>query len=136
MSQSPTGKNLNSLDFPMQNAVLPSEKFASDVKAWNWTQTTRNRNDHYPSSTARWGLAATTGASHKWHLDTDGESTFIKVVSIDGGKVWFVGVPKDLNFEQFAQRHIFQGDSGYDMDTSNTALWNVEAVYLKPGSLL
>jgi hypothetical protein len=130
-AQSPTGKTLNSLDFPMQCAEHPSQSFATDVKAWTRTLKNSNRSEQYPTTSTRWGLAATSGAYHKWHLDTDGFGTYLDCQT--GSKIWFVAKPKN-HLDQFADRRIYQ--TGYMMEHPNSHLWDIEAVYLKPGSRL
>lgn len=126
-AQSPTGKTLNSLDFPMQCAEHPPQSFATDVKAWIRTLKNSNRSEQYPTASTRWGIVAVEGAYHKWHIDTDGLGTYIDPRT--GLKVWFVASPKAYGeFREFAARDLFQGD--YEMESPNLQLWNVEAVLL------
>lgn len=132
-SLSPSGKTLNSLDFPMQFAEHPPQSFATDVKAWNRTLKSYNRSEQYPTTSTRWGLAATSGAYHKWHIDTDGFGTYLECET--GSKVWFVAKPKDMgSLNQFANRNLFHAD--YTMESPNSHLWDIEFVFLEPGTRL
>lgn len=132
-SISPMGKSLNSLDFPMQCAEHPPQSFATDVKAWIWTLNNSNKSNQYPSTSTRWGLAATAGTYHKWHIDTDGFGTHLDCKT--GSKVWFIAKPKNMgSFSNFADRSLFQAD--YTMERPNTHLWDIEAVFLLPGTRL
>lgn len=132
-AQSPAGKALNALDFPMQCAEHPPHSFATDVKAWTRTLRSNNQADEYPTTSTRWGIAATSGSYHRWHVDTDGFGTWLDCKT--GGKVWFIAIPKAGNgFTQFAARDLFQAD--YSMESNNLHLWNVEAVLLTPGTRL
>lgn len=132
-TQSSTGKILNSLDFPMQCAEHPPTSFASDVKAWTATLKNSNRSEQYPTASTRFGIVATRGASHKWHIDTDGLGTYIDPIT--GMKIWFVGRPKaGGDFRIFAARDLFQ--TGYAMESPNLNLWDVEVVLLTPRARL
>jgi hypothetical protein len=51
-----------------------------DIKI-SWTEQTR------------WGLFATVGAMHFWHVDCNGTDTEIRVVK--GKKLWFLAIQKD-----------------------------------------
>lgn len=132
-SQLADGKSLNSLDFPMQCAEHPPQSFASDVKAWTQTFKNSNKSYQYPTTSTRWGLAATSGAYHKWHIDTDGFGTYVDPKT--GNKVWFVARPKDMgSFSLFADRNLFYTD--YTMESPNTHLWDIEFVFMEPGTRL
>ncbi|KAF8225592.1 hypothetical protein L208DRAFT_1181351, partial [Tricholoma matsutake] len=76
-----------------------------------------------------WGLAATSGAHHKFHLDADGFGTHIKVISEGGCKWWVITTPK--NPQALASTLLVTGSFGVDdVDVDN---YGFEAVLLMPG---
>jgi hypothetical protein len=84
----------------------------------------------YPSSSMRWGLAATTDAHHLYHIDCDGFSTGIKVKA--GLKWWVVGRPRDPSLLSSASVFL----DGFEVDEPNNDKWDLEGVLLVPGSML
>ena len=73
---------------PPDNAMDIDEE---DSAAWNGTKGTANCGDDkaLPLGDIRWGIAATTGALHWWHLDSEGFGTYIDTRA--GLKWWIVG---------------------------------------------
>src|ERR1700679_2143215 len=87
-------KILNALDFPMLSAPHPPTSIASDLAAFNATVDLPmcGRNILFPVTSTRWGLAATAGAHHLWHIDCNGLCTYIDTQT--GLKWWIVAQPK------------------------------------------
>lgn len=82
-----------------------------------------------PAPHLRWGLCATKGASHLWHIDSNGFGTFIDVKT--GQKLWIMAHPKEGR--TFADITLFLGD-GYQLEEPNEGLWDLEAILLEPGT--
>ena len=131
------GKILNALNFPMPEQGLSSFSFSTDAAAWNGTKGTANCGDDkaLPLGDIRWGIAATTGALHWWHLDSEGFGTYIDTRA--GLKWWIVGRRKGTahKFESFGEIDTFFNDR-YDMEKPNLDLWDLEAVILPPNTRL
>ena len=72
-------KILNALDFPMLSAPHPPTSIASDLAAFNATVDLPmcGHNILFPVASTRWGLAATAGAHHLWHIDCNSLCTYI-----------------------------------------------------------
>jgi len=89
-----------------------------------------------PVPDIRWGLCATKGAWHGFHIDSDGFGTFIDVRT--GKKWWIVARPwkKGMaGLRDFADVNIFMNES-YDPDKPGEELWALEAILLEPGTRL
>src|SRR5271169_4001099 len=132
------GKILNALNFPMPEEGLGWNPFLSDSAAWRGTKgwPDCNKLQLPPMADIRWGLAATTGALHWWHIDSDGFGTYIDVKT--GSKWWIVAKPKrneSLNplplfdFYQFADINMFTRPE-YELEEPCSSLWDLEAVLL------
>jgi hypothetical protein len=91
----------------------------------------------------RWGLAATRGARHWIHIDSDGLGTFIDVKC--GGKWWVVfSPPAKLGKHGFGAIDTFlnnfnvdgenKGRFGDEVDDDDR--WIAEGVYLSEGTRL
>ena len=126
---------MNGLDFPLPNGPAPPKSISTDLHSWDMTLDMPwcKRTDIFPSPITRWGLAATSGAHHLWHLDCDGFGTYVDVKV--GAKLWIVARPKDNeSFEAFASTRLFI--DGYDMAKPGSDRWILEAVLLEPGTRL
>jgi hypothetical protein len=126
------GKILNALDFPMPWMKNFPVSYATDVAAFNTTvdMPMCNRNILYPASSMHWGLAATEGAHHLWHIDCDGFGTVIHVMV--GLKLWIVGRP----LPGFDLSNISQYLQNWDVNALNDTKLEMEAILLAPGSTL
>ncbi|KAJ3499602.1 hypothetical protein NLJ89_g10083 [Agrocybe chaxingu] len=82
----------------------------------------------------QWGLVATDGAFHPWHIDSDGFGTFVEIQT--GRKWWVLARPRgnDPDFSDFARIDTFLG--GIDTTAPNLDRWELEAVLLEPGTRL
>ena len=131
------GKILNALNFPMPEQGLNSFSFSTDAAAWNGTKGTADCGDDkaLPLANIRWGIAATTGALHWWHLDCEGFGTYVDTRA--GLKWWIVGRRKgtEHNFESFGEIDTFFSKR-YDMEQPNLDLWDLEAMILPPNTRL
>ena len=129
----PNGWVLNALDFKILTAPSPDDRLASDATVWNKTQGMAlfDKDYEYPMKEFRWGLAATKGAQHSWHIDADGVATSVQVKT--GGKWWVVATP-------------LQGEDCYSLGKTSTAQydpsegnlenWRLEGILLQPGMQL
>ena len=127
------GKILNALDFPLPYDKNPPVSIASNLKAWQRTVGKLGCDQDYPASASKWGLAATTGAFHGFHIDCDGFGTYIEPLT--GNKWWIIATPpREDGFGTFAST-----DSLFNF-VSTDGLANpgyiLEAVLLTPGSRL
>ena len=127
------GKILNALDFPLPYATNPPTSIASNIKAWQRTVAKLGCDQDYPAAACRWGLAATSGAYHGFHIDCDGFGTYIEPLT--GNKWWIIAKPpQGEDFSIFAcTDDLFRfvstdglADQGYIL----------EAVLLTPGTRL
>ena len=125
-------KILNALDFPMVSASHPPTSFASDLEAFNATVNLPMcaHTILFPVMSTRWGLAATSGAHHLWHIDCNGFCTYIDTGT--GLKWWIVVRPKIGS--DFTQTSLFTEE--FHIDAANLDKWDLEAVLLVPGSRL
>jgi len=124
------GKILNALDFPMidgspADSRLCTDGYGARVALRRWLPR-RVRQDHM-----RWGLAATSGAHHVWHLDSEGYGT--RVQPICGIKFWFVAAEKRGEKGKLASAHLYDD---IDVGATNNDKWDVEMVVLSAGSEL
>ena len=125
------GKVLNALEFPMpyppaENA--PPLGLASDVVAFQASAGMQHCpvDEMFPFSSTRWGLAATSGAYHKLHMDCSGFATYVNVKA--GSKWWIIGRLKDGL--SLADTTLFTND--YHIDVVNTKKFDFEAIQLIP----
>ena len=127
------GKILNALHFPMPEEGLGHHLFSTDSVAWRATKGRRESADGElpPLADIRWGLAATTGAVHWWHIDSDGFGTYLDVIT--GHKWWIIAKQKD-KAPTFGSTTLFLGE--YQLEEPNTDLWDIEAILLQPGMRL
>ncbi len=126
---------MNGLSFTDPWAGIQRSSFSSDSYA---LMTGFNQEGwpkkHAPIEHLRWSLAATQGAFHHWHIDSDGYGTFVKVIT--GSKWWIVARPKDgLDVDIFNTTSIWL-DKEFDLDKTGEKLFDVEAILLQPGSEL
>src|SRR5271168_1959482 len=127
------GKILNALHFPMPEEGLAQHWFSTDSVAWRATKGRPGSadSDLPPPADIRWGLAATTGAVHWWHIDSDGFGTYLDVIT--GHKWWIVAKEKN-KAPTFGSTTLFLGE--YELEEPNTDLWDIEAILLQPGMRL
>ncbi|KAJ2937070.1 hypothetical protein H1R20_g29, partial [Candolleomyces eurysporus] len=89
-------KSLNALNFPNPNAGIQITPFDSEARAFMQTAGEPYcAGQSMPIADLRWALAATVGAHHYWHIDSDGFGTFIMVIC--GRKLWAVARERKPN---------------------------------------
>ena len=81
----------------------------------------------------RWGLAATAGARHWIHIDSDGLGTFVDVKC--GAKWWILFTPLEGQ-DKHAFSSIDQFLNDFDVVRLTDGRWEAEAVYLTEGNRL
>jgi hypothetical protein len=144
MEEGKGGRILNALQFPMPEEGLGENAFATDSVAWRGTKGWADCDEAVlpPTADIRWGIAATTGAVHWWHIDSDGFGTYIDVKA--GMKWWIVAKPKERisfggsyghDFSEFASIDLFTRPD-YEVEDANIHMWDLEAVMLTPGTRL
>ena len=134
-SESPDSKILNGLSFTDPWAGIQRSSFSTD----SYALMTGLNQEGWPKKRAptehlRWNLAATQGAFHHWHIDSDGYGTFVNVIT--GSKWWIVARPKNsLDVDIFNTTSIWLNKE-FDLDKTGEELFDVEAILLQPGSEL
>lgn len=133
---SPTGNALNALDFPMHQASMTPTSYSSDAHAL--LQTVQNPKldsiERFPVGDFRWGLAATSGAFHPFHIDSNGLATY--VTPLTGTKWWIVARPiNNTDFSVFEDINLLLGKT-FDINGNGSGLFCLEAILLKPGTTL
>lgn len=90
-----TAKLVNALNFPMHVPHDLSEptRNKAEYHAWIATRQLFRITSPYPWSVETWGIAATAGTYHRWHVDSNGLWTHVDVKC--GVKLWITGKPKD-----------------------------------------
>jgi len=148
-SCSASGPILNALSFPLGLSGVKPSSISSEVEAWRMTEgmifcpSEGSSRAEFPVSEMRWGLAATRGARHWIHIDSDGLGTFIDVKC--GGKWWVVfSPPAKLGKHGFGAIDTFlnnfnvdgenKGRFGDEVDDDDR--WIAEGVYLSEGTRL
>ena len=135
-AESPKGKVLNALHFPLRHEAYRPTTWASDAHAFLRTTGRIQIDDDHTWSVGyfRWGLAATSGAYHGFHLDCNGLGTFVSPTT--GSKLWIVATPKSgdnrTNFEDIG---LYLNED-FDVHNYHKDLFNLEAIILKPGDTL
>ena len=134
MARDPDGAIINGLSFPLPLSAIKKDHINSDIEAWRLTEGLRFCTEKalYPTAEMRWGLASTAGARHWMHLDCDGLGTFVDVVC--GGKWWLLFKPH-LEGESQSSAHTDLYLNDFDPAIA-VETWDVEAVYLTPGTRL
>ncbi|KAF8177881.1 hypothetical protein BJ912DRAFT_1063437 [Pholiota molesta] len=130
-------KALNVLDIPMPEGTHSAEDFSSDNAVWwEMLQSPWNVDStaERPTADMHWGLCATTGAGHTFHMDSDGFGTYIEVIT--GVKVWLVVRPKDCETGDYSEFRRIDKFMGEDFDLLDVGECLVEAVILTPGTRL
>lgn len=129
-SQEDNGRILNALDFPLASGPPPQSAFATDVRAWDFTldMPLAGRTVEYPRHHMRWGLAATKGAQHTWHVDAEGMATYIQPKT--GSKYWVVARPKASRKDAIC---LTDDSVVADVSAPNQEYWDIEGILLIPG---
>ncbi|EAU90829.2 hypothetical protein CC1G_12957 [Coprinopsis cinerea okayama7 len=121
-------KACNGLSFPLRHAAVLPSPYSSDVRAFLRTRSEEGCIDELPVKDIRFGLAATEGAHHYWHIDNRGECTYVSVLA--GQKLWAVARPLDGNW--WASLDAFTGED-FRVTELDCSKWETEMVRLDPG---
>lgn len=120
-----------------ESAGLQRTSFASELQAWWYSKGLPDSGTKaLPGDDIRWGLAATSGALHWFHIDSDGFSTYIDVVT--GAKLWIIARPRiagGLGYDDFSRINLFLPGQ-FDLSDSSSENWDLEAIFLQPGTRL
>jgi hypothetical protein len=111
---------------------MPLPSLASDMYAFQATADSHFCKVSYhpfPFASSAWGLAATRGAHHKFHLDADGFGTHIKVINKGGCKWWVIATPR--NPQALASTLLFTRN--FNVDNVDVENYNFEGMLLTPG---
>lgn len=134
-SKSLDSRILNALDIPDPFSGYERSSFSSDSHALasvfrqeGWAKKA------IPIEDIRWGLAATTGAFHHWHVDSDGFGTFIDLIA--GSKWWIVARPIGDLKHDWSTGTSWLKNKAFDLDRDGKGMFDVEAILLQPGSRL
>ena len=163
-SQTLSGLILNALSFPLTCVGVDSSVISTEVKAWHMMEGDlfRPAEEQFPVGDIRWSLAATRGARHWIHIDSDGFGTYVETKM--GDKWWIIFSPPEKGDKRcFASVYQFlnnfhtnaEQDSPWykEMNKANTdsdevdegnanesdseeGLWITEAILLTPGTHL
>ena len=138
-ARNPAGKILNGIDFP---ACFPTwgdspklSSYATDVIAWDYLRGKPycgNFTNPYPTAHMRWGLAGTAHALTFLHIDSDGYSTFLRVVT--GKKVW--GILREAPNVELSSINVFLDEHFLLDKIIDEASFGLETIVLRPGDTL
>lgn len=128
----PDGKLINVLDIPTRvSDPINAKALHSHLRACqtptNGVPLVLQESFNRGHTGLTWGLAATRGTNHTWHIDAEGFATYINVVA--GTKLWIIARP--------AERDIL-GDvkfftEGFRVNRTRPAHCTVEAILLQSG---
>lgn len=128
-------KILNALAFPDTWAGITSASYSSNFYACSRVIGHEGYLPRpFPIGDFRWGLAATSGAFNRWHIDSDGFGTFVEPIS--GAKWWFMARPIDSLAPDMFNSTGFLMNEDWDLDMAGNGVFAVEAILLEPGSML
>lgn len=135
-AESPTGNALNALDFPLPYASMTPTSYASDTHALHRTagNPTWDQGKQFPAGDFRWGLAATAGAFHAFHIDSNGLATYISPQT--GSKWWIIARPNgNLDYSAFEDMGMLLKEA-FSVNGNGKGLFSLEAILLQPGTTL
>ncbi|KAG6903880.1 hypothetical protein DXG01_014198, partial [Tephrocybe rancida] len=128
----PLPKSLNCLDIPARSNVFSHQHLFSDEVAWE--RFDGKRGDHYPTSDMRWSLVSTGWTQHRWHEDSNGFATFIRVET--GMKWWYMGKPKADLPASHRSGGIQRLLDGFDLDACNSDRLDIEVAVVDVQDML
>ncbi|KAJ2923801.1 hypothetical protein H1R20_g13292, partial [Candolleomyces eurysporus] len=120
-------KSLNALSFPNPLTGIHPSAYATDIWAFFRTGKDKHCVRTLPTEDIRFGLAATEGAHHYWHIDSRGEGTFVRVAT--GKKIWALAAPVDPS--DVSSTTIWSVD--LDVQRLNWSKWSAEMILLNAG---
>lgn len=122
------GKILDVLPFPIRDAAIRNEPFASDLASWNNTfaEPICKQDSFVPIQGIRCGHCATSGAFQDFHINHDGRGEFIEVLH---GSKWYILPTNCHGLTEFP-------DDNFDFQMAAEYHRELEAVMLVPGTRL
>ncbi|KAH6879976.1 hypothetical protein BKA70DRAFT_1447684 [Coprinopsis sp. MPI-PUGE-AT-0042] len=124
-------KSLNAIGLPMPEAGIRKAAYATDVRAFHRTKLEFACLQFLPAYAMLFGLAATGGAHHWWHVDSRGEATMVYVAV--GQKMWVLAEPKDPS--RLWSTQVWSTKEA-DVRKLNYDDWHIEIVVLNAGDRL
>jgi hypothetical protein len=124
-------KSLSAIGLPMPNAGVQKAGYATDVRAHYRTKHEFGTMQNLPTYAMLFGLAATSGAHHWWHIDSRGDGTMVSVA--EGQKFWALAEPKDPSYTWSTE--VWSKDE-VDVRRLDPDKWHIEVVVLNPGDRL
>ncbi|KAH6909496.1 hypothetical protein BKA70DRAFT_1221737 [Coprinopsis sp. MPI-PUGE-AT-0042] len=124
-------RSLNAIGLPMSEAGIRKAAYATDVRAFYRTKSEFACLRFLPTYAMLFGLAATAGAHHWWHVDSRGEATMVYVA--EGQKLWVLAEPKDPL--RLWSTQVWSTEE-VDVRKLNYNDWHIEIVVLNAGDRL
>ncbi|KAH6891822.1 hypothetical protein BKA70DRAFT_1440992 [Coprinopsis sp. MPI-PUGE-AT-0042] len=124
-------KSLNAIGLPMPEAGIRKAAYATDVRAFHRTKLDFACLRFLPGHAMLFGLAATVGAHHWWHVDSRGEATMVYVAV--GQKLWVLAELKDP--ARLWSTQVWSTEE-LDVRKLNYDQWHIEMVVLNAGDRL
>jgi hypothetical protein len=126
----PHGPIASAVSLPLPLSAIEKSTVSSEIEAWLLTE--GRDNQQYPTALMRWGQCSSAGAHHWTCIDSDGLGTFVSVLC--GAQWWFLlEQPHEHGKSHFGSVQDFL--VGFEASKA-THKFNVEAVYLTPGTRL
>lgn len=126
-------KILNALDIPTEMKGMKDLRFSSDYVALSATCGDWKTSKSFPAGHSRWALAATGGAFHGWHIDSNGFATYIEPEC--GAKVWILARAKPGANIRWDDIDMFLSRF-FTVDKICSSLFDFEVILLVPGTEL
>lgn len=121
-------KSLNGLNFPNLIAGITESKYATDVRAFLRTCHDARCSKAMPIGDISFGLAATRGAHHYFHIDNRGEGTWLEVAT--GEKIWIFAEFLDPSGVSSTE---FWTNPDLDVSKLDYSKLHMEAILLRAG---
>lgn len=120
-------RSLNLLDCPFYTDYSKPQLWDLHFTAWEHVGTRYpcKTMGGFPMHVARWGLCATTGCTHTWHVDAGGFLSFFTLLT--GVKIFAIGVPKAGH--RLSSTRAFED---FGIDSSNKDKLDIFMVALLP----
>ena len=125
------GKSLNAIGLPMPEAGIWKAAYATDVQVFHHMKSDFACLQVLPAHVMLFGLSATSGTHHWWHIDSRGEATMVYMAV--GQKLWVLAEPKDWSY---LWSTCAWSTEEVDVRKLNYAQWHIEIVVLNAGDCL
>jgi hypothetical protein len=122
------GRPVNLLDCPFYTDYGKLQVWDLPYTAWEHlsSQAVFKFLDNFLMNVSRWGLAATKGCTHTWHVNLSGFLAFFTLLT--GVKIFLIGVPKPG--QDLSSTFAFKNFSINGVNRSKIDIWMVA---LEPG---